>query len=45
MVELKEIIFLVVFISIFGGPFIYSVLKSKKRNRSDDQAKKDREVK
>ncbi len=36
MVDLKEIIFLVVFIAIFAGPLIYSVLKSKK-NRSDDR--------
>lgn len=35
MVEIKEIIFLVVFMAIFLGPLIYSVLKSKK-NRSDD---------
>lgn len=36
MVELKEIIFLIVFMAIFVGPLIYSLLKSKK-NRSDDR--------
>lgn len=36
MVELKEIIFLIVFMVIFVGPLIYSLLKSKK-NRSDDR--------
>jgi hypothetical protein len=33
MVELKEIIFLVIFIAIFGGAFVHCALSSKKKEK------------